>query len=128
MRVSRLEPTREQLEVLARRPADEPVVMVNLLTFHVDGGRERYLQYAREVVPHIERVGATVKYAGASPTTVIGHGERPGWDAILVVEYPSPAAFLDMIAGPGYADVHAHRSAALEYGDLVATSVWSLAD
>ena len=37
-------------------------------------------------------------------------------------------AFLDMIAGPGYADVHAHRSAALEYGDLVATSVWSLAD
>jgi hypothetical protein len=38
---SRLEPTAEQLAALVARPPDLPVVMVNLLTFKVDGGRER---------------------------------------------------------------------------------------
>jgi len=42
--MSELEPTREQFAVLAARPADAPVVMVNLLTFESAGGRERYLQ------------------------------------------------------------------------------------
>jgi uncharacterized protein (DUF1330 family) len=125
---NRLEPTAEQIAALAARPSDQPVVMVNLLTFHVDGGRQRYLEYAREVVPHIQRAGATVRYAGVSPTTVIGAGERPGWDAILVVEYPSPQAFLSMIADSGYREVHEHRAAALEHGDLIATSVWTMSD
>lgn len=125
---NQLEPTSEQLEALAARPSDQPVVMVNLLTFHVDGGRERYLRYAAGVMPHIERAGATVRYAGVSPVTVIGEGERPGWDAIVVVEYPSPQAFLDMIADPGYLEVHEHREAALEHGDLIATSFWTMSD
>lgn len=125
---SRLEPTDDQLAALAARPPDLPVVMVNLLTFKVDGGRQRYLQYAEEVVPHIQRVGATIHYAGTAPTTVIGDGCQPGWDAILIVEYPSPQAFLDMIANPEYLVVHEHRTAALEHGDLIATSMWTMAD
>lgn len=125
---SRVEPTAEQLSALAARPADLPVVMVNLLTFKVDGGRQRYLRYAEDVVPHLQRVGAEVRYAGHTPTTVIGDGACPGWDAILVVEYPSPQAFLDMIADPGYLEVHQHRAAALEHGDLIATSMWTMAD
>jgi hypothetical protein len=40
---------------------------------------------------------------------VIGDGEKPWWDAIIVVEYPSPAAFPDR-------------------GDLIATSIWTLAE
>ena len=124
--MSALEPTPEQLAALAARPADQPVVMVNLLAFKQDGGREEYLRYAQGVVPHVQRVGATVRYAGDAPTTVIGHGERPGWDAILIVEYPSPQAFLDMIADPEYLKVHEHRAAALVHGDLIATSIWTM--
>ncbi|MCP9273568.1 DUF1330 domain-containing protein [Mycolicibacterium arenosum] len=124
----RLEPTAEQLATLAARPPDLPVVMVNLLTFTQDGGRQRYLRYAEEVVPHLQRVGATIHYAGTAPTTVIGDGEQPGWDAILIVEYPTPQAFLDMIGDPEYLKVHEHRAAALEHGDLIATSMWTLAD
>ncbi len=128
MRVSRLEPTPEQLGALAARPADQPVVMINLLTFKVDGGWESYLRYGEGVAPHLERAGATVRYAGVAPTTVIGDGERPGWDAIVVVEYPSPQAFLDMISDPGYLEVHEHRAAGLEHGDLIATSILAVAD
>jgi uncharacterized protein (DUF1330 family) len=122
-----LEPTPEQFAALTARPAEAPVVMVNLLKFKSQGGLQRYLQYGREVAPHLERVGATVRYAGTAPAVVIGDGERPWWDAILIVEYPTPQAFIDMVATPEYAKMHEHRAAALERGDLIATSTWSVA-
>jgi uncharacterized protein (DUF1330 family) len=125
---SSLEPTPEQLAALAARPADAPVVMINLLQFRADGGRESYLRYTQEVVPHLQRVGGTVRYAGASPSVVIGDGEKPGWDAIIVVEYPSPAAFLDMVSNEEYLKVHEYRAAGLDRGDLIATSIWTMAE
>ena len=123
-----LEPTTEQFAALTTRPADEPVVMINLLQFRADGGRHSYIRYAEEVAPHLQRVGGTVRYAGVSPTVVIGEGEKPWWDAIIVVEYPSPAAFLDMVSNEDYLKVHEHRAAGLDRGDLIATSIWTLAE
>ena len=117
----------EQAAALAARPADAPVVMINLLKFKAEGGLESYQRYAREVAPHLQRVGATVRYAGTVPAYIIGDGERPWWDAILVVEYPTPQAFVEMVSTPEYAKVHEHRAAGLERGDLIATSGWSLA-
>jgi uncharacterized protein (DUF1330 family) len=122
-----LGPTAEQFAALTARPADAPVLMVNLLKFKTPGGLESYQRYGREVAPHLERVGATVRYAGTSPAVVIGDGERPWWDVILIVEYPRPQAFIDMVTTAEYAQVHEHRAAALERGDLIATSTWSLA-
>ena len=122
-----LEPTAEQCAALTARPADAPVVMVNLLKFKTPGGLESYQRYGREVAPHLEHVGATVRYAGTAPAFVIGDSEKPWWDAILIVEYPTPAAFIDMVTTQEYAKVHEHRAAGLERGDLIATSVWSVA-
>lgn len=121
-------PTAEQFAALTARPADAPVLMVNLLKFKTQGGLESYQRYGQEAAPHLERVGATVRYAGTAPAVVIGDGERPWWDAILVVEYPTPQAFVDMVTTPEYAQVREHRDTALERGDLIATSTWSLAD
>jgi uncharacterized protein (DUF1330 family) len=123
-----VEPTPEQLAALAARPADDPVVMINLLQFRAEGGRQSYIRYTQEVTPHLHRVGGAVRYAGASPTVVIGEGEKPWWDAIIVVEYPSPAAFLDMVSNDEYLKVHEHRAAGLDLGDLIATSIWTLAE
>jgi uncharacterized protein (DUF1330 family) len=117
-------PTAEQLEQLARIPADEPVTMINLLRFNQPDGVEHYEQYAREVQPHLERVGGTPIYAGTAETFVIGGGLRPWWDAIIVVRYPSRQAFLDMVSGAGYAEAHEHRAAALERAELIATTAW----
>jgi len=122
-----LEPTADGFAAVAARPADAPVVMVNLLKFKSDGGRERYSQYGREVAPHLERVGASLLYAGGAPAVVIGDGESPWWDAILIVAYPTPQAFIEMVTAEGYAEVHEHRAAALERADLIATSTWSVA-
>jgi uncharacterized protein (DUF1330 family) len=59
---------------------------------------------------------------------VIGDGEKPWWDAIIVVEYPSPAAFLDMVSNEKYLMVHEYRAAGLDRGDLIATSIWTMAE
>ncbi|MBP1819866.1 DUF1330 domain-containing protein [Mycobacterium sp. OAE908] len=125
---SSLEPTQEQIAALAARPADEPVVMINLLQFRGDEGRQSYIRYIQEVTPHLERVGGTVRYAGESPGVVIGEGEKPWWDAIIVVEYPTPGAFLDMVTNESYLSVHEHRVGGLDRGDLIATSVWTRAE
>jgi uncharacterized protein (DUF1330 family) len=123
-----LEPTSEQIAALAARPADEPVVMINLLQFRGNGGRKSYVRYAEEVAPHLRRVGGTVRYAGALPGQVIGEGEKPWWDAIIVVEYPSPAAFLGMVSNEEYLKIHTYRTGGLDRGDLIATSIWTMAD
>src|SRR5690242_15881512 len=81
-----------RLSALRALPADEPVVMINLLKFNQGGGRERYLQYAQEVDPYLRKVGGHVRYGGTAPVNVIGDGEKPWWDAILIVEYPTPSA------------------------------------
>ena len=112
------------LKAFAGVAADAPVFMINLLKFNPDGGHERYLQYGREVQPHLDRVGGVIRYAGGGPVSIIGDTEHPWWDAILVVEYPNPQAFVDMVTDAEYQKVHEHRAAALERGDLIATSSW----
>ncbi|MDX1886319.1 DUF1330 domain-containing protein [Mycolicibacterium sp. 120270] len=117
-----LEPTAEQMAALAARPADQPVVMINLLKFRADGGKESYARYGQEVIPHLQRARATVLFAGAAPTQVIGDDEKPWWDAIVVVQYPSPTAFIDMVTNEEYLKIHEHRANGLDRGDLIATS------
>lgn len=124
--MSIIDPTPAQLAALVARPADEPVVMVNLLKFKAEGGLESYLQYGREIAPHLERVGGVVRYVGLAPMFILGEGEKPWWDAILTVEYPTLTAFMDMVSSPEYATVQQYRTAALERGELIVTSIGDL--
>jgi uncharacterized protein (DUF1330 family) len=120
--VSSLEPTAEQLAAISSLPAGEPVVMINLLAFKASGGAESYGRYAQAVVPHLQRVGGEALYAGAANLQVVGEGERPWWDTIIVVRYPSPEAFLAMVADADYQAIHLHRAEGLERAELIATS------
>ncbi|HUH80286.1 MAG TPA: DUF1330 domain-containing protein [Solirubrobacteraceae bacterium] len=117
-------PSTDPRELLAGLPPDEPVVMINLLQFKHPDGAEHYRLYARGVVRHLESVRGRVLYSGGARAFVIGEGERPWWDAILVVEYPSPGAFLKMVADEDYLEVHKHREAALDRAELIATNRW----
>jgi uncharacterized protein (DUF1330 family) len=120
-------PTAEQGALLAGLPAEEPVVMINLLEFKQPDGVASYERYAREVGPHLQAVGARPLYAGDALAYVVGEAPKPWWDAILVVEYPSPAAFVTMVGSEAYQEVHRHREAALERAELIATHVLGLA-
>ncbi len=97
-----------------------PVVMLNLLRFRPDGGRERYAEYVehfrRTSAPH----GAEVVYAGDGGTPLVGDD----WDAVLLVRYPSRRAFSDMVRDPAYQQGSHLRTGALTEAVLQATLPW----
>lgn len=123
-----IEPNADQLATLLSAAADNnaPVVMVNLLQFRSDGAAS-YHRYAKEVQPYLDSVGATVLYAGDASQVVVGDIDQPWWNAIVVVRYPSRAAFRSMVTNPAYHEhAHVHRAAALESTHLVATDPWPI--
>ncbi|WP_145636849.1 DUF1330 domain-containing protein [Rhizobium sp. ERR 1071] len=91
----------------------QPVVMLNLLRFKPDGGRQRYLDYLAMAGPIVARYGAEILFAGDGATALCA---EPGqsWDAVALVRYPRRAAFVEMIADPEYAVADPIRMSALE--------------
>ena len=128
-----VEPAGAALAALADLPDDEPVVMLNLLRFRDEAwypedtghppcsGREAYARYGEAAFRHVRAVGGEPILQGTPELAVIGpDGE---WDEVVVVRYPSRAAFLRMLADPEYRTVAVHRSAALADSRLVAMRV-----
>ena len=101
-----------------------PVVMLNLLRFKPDGGREGYRRYTDAFAEQSARFGAKVVYAGDCSTVLVAP-ESHAWDALLVVEYPSRAAFSQMVADPEYQKITHLRTEALAEAVLQATVPWA---
>ncbi len=108
-------PNREGLANLAARAGEGPVTMLNLLAFRPDGGRERYLEYGAAVLPLLERAGARVVFQAEAAPVAIGVS---GWDLVLLVEYPTRGAFLEMVGSPEYQEIAHLRTEALARGEL----------
>ncbi len=102
------------LAALGELPDDAPVVMLNLLEYANDDGAE-YRRYGRIALPQIERRGGKVLYSGVplSDDATAGH-----WDQVVIVYYPTRAAFLDMMADPDYQAGSRHRTAGLKRTEL----------
>jgi uncharacterized protein (DUF1330 family) len=119
-----ISPNGDQFRALAHAADDGPVVMLNLLKFKAragaDGdGASEYRRYGDAAVKMIEERGGKVRWAGRADQVLIGDPEED-WDQVVLVEYPSRAAFLEMIAQPSYGDAHTHREAGLERTIVVA--------
>jgi len=118
-----VDPTGADLKrYLAEDPGGE-VVMLNLLRF-ADGGRPSYERYAAEIRPFLERVGAHVVYVGDCVTPLVP-SDGTGWDAVLLVSYPSRSAFSAMVADPEYQEITHLRTEALSEAVLQATTPWA---
>ena len=113
-----INPTPEQMQVFMSAPLEGPVLMVNLLRFKAEGGREAYLEYGKRVQPHLARVGARLVFHASAKATVIGDDS---WDEVLIVEYPSRQAFLDMVRDADYQAAAEHRTRALADSRLYCT-------
>lgn len=100
-----------------------PVVMLNLLRYAGERGRESYRRYAAAAGPFMERVGARALYAGDCDVALVAPDGHE-WDAALVVLYPSRAAFLEMVKDPGYQAITPLRSDGLSAAVLHATKPW----
>lgn len=81
---------------------DGPVVMLNLLRYAPDGGREQYQRYLEAAGPLVARHGAELVYAGdALPAVAAEPGQS--WDGVAIVRYPSREAFAALVRDPDYA-------------------------
>lgn len=80
---------------------DSAVVMLNLLRFDPDGGRERHLEYLKLAEPILARFGARILFRGEG-LPILTDGEAKMWDAVLLVQYPGRAAFKAMVDDPDY--------------------------
>ncbi|MFL5901994.1 MAG: DUF1330 domain-containing protein [Solirubrobacterales bacterium] len=89
--------------------------MLNLLAFQPDGGRERYEEYGAAVAPLLEKVGGRIVWFGAPAVPLLGDG---AWDLVVLVEYPTRQAFLDMVGSEEYRGIEHLRSEALVKGEL----------
>ncbi|MDA8137641.1 MAG: DUF1330 domain-containing protein [Desulfobacteraceae bacterium] len=110
----------DQFEALAAAAEtnDKPFVMLNLLKFKQEGGREYYLRYIAASGPFVKGVGAEVLYFGKANELLNGDET---WDVVMLVKYPSRKAFLQMANDPGYLKTHEFRAEALERAVLYAT-------
>lgn len=126
-----LNPSVEQLKHFAEQmPAGEPILMLNLLRFNheaaypVDSeqapcsGTEAYARYSRTALRKVRAAGGEVQVAARAQFALIAPDQKR-WDQMLLVRYPSPEAFLAMLADEEYQAAAIHRTAALADSRLI---------
>lgn len=102
-----------ELDALLADDPGGPVVMLNLLRFRPDGGRESYQRYAEALGHSINaRYGLSVDFLGDGGRALVAE-DGQAWDMVVLVRYPSRKAFADMIRDPDYQAVNHFRSEAL---------------
>jgi uncharacterized protein (DUF1330 family) len=115
----------DQLKELVQNPNDEPFVMLNLLKFKKEGGRESYIRYTKEANKFVEGVGAKLLFL-SQPKELLTGAET--WDVLMLIRYPSRKAFLSMANNPEYIKIHSFREEALDRAVLYATDEITLRD
>jgi uncharacterized protein (DUF1330 family) len=122
-----ISPTPGSIAAMIARDISGPVTMLNLLRFrdtadysgHPDlapdeplSGEEAYAIYSQHTLPLLADVGGKPIFMGTGGALLIGPVEAR-WDRVLLIQYPSLQAFLEMTQNPQYHAGAGHRTAAL---------------
>lgn len=118
-----VDPTGADLKRYLAEDQGGPVVMLNLLKF-VEGGRDGYAQYASAIAPFLDKVGGRLVHVGDLSTAVVQRDDFD-WDVVLLIEYPSRAAFSQMVADPEYQKITHLRTEAVSEAVLQASTPWA---
>lgn len=109
--------TTSRRTILLERPEHEPWVLVSLLRFerrvttaegHTVSGAAAYQRYLDACMPVLERFGGSIIWAGDTQFMVAGLSsssppqEQAQWDRVVVVRYPTPAAYRAFVGDPEY--------------------------
>lgn len=122
-----IDPTKETFAAFRAADREGPIHMLNLVQFreqadYPDGrkatGAEAYAAYGRDSFPVFSRLGGRIVWRGNFEVMLIGPQEE-AWDECFIAEYPSVAAFVEMIRDPVYREAVKHRQAAVLNSRLV---------
>ena len=75
-------------------------------------GADAYRAYSSESGPIFRRLGGRIAWSGDFRLMLIGPADEH-WDICFIAEYPSGAAFAEMIRDAGYQQAVKHRQAAV---------------
>ncbi len=104
--------TDADLEAFLTEDPGGPVVMLNLLRFRPDGGRESYQAYVDHLAGLGAEFGLEIVYAGNGARPLVA-GPGPDWDTVALIRYSSRQAFAAMVRSPEYQAGEHLRNAAL---------------
>src|SRR5258708_37290361 len=123
-------PPKQLNEALVRSlPDTGPVVMINLVRFRersVDGngsGWDAYVRYSALTMPLIKARGGTVLWGGKPEAVAFGDPSGSRWEYVVLVRYPSRAAFLDMMTWADYARANIPRENGVDDHLVIASHV-----
>jgi uncharacterized protein (DUF1330 family) len=128
-----IDPDRQAWEIFKALPKDQPIHMLNLVRLrptaeypqgHPDHGKpltglDAYRAYGRTSGPVFKRVGGRQVWAGRPQVMVTGPQDAEQWDLAFIAEYPSAAAFIEMVRDPDYREHVRHRTAAVADSRLI---------
>lgn len=126
------QPTADQFRAFRDDPYDGPIAQVNLLKFRVraeygpddpeygtdEPGAAAYARYAEGFRPIAAEVGGGPLLVGEVERYFIGNGD---WDAVMVMQFPSRAAFIAALNHERYHEIARHREAGLLCQELLTT-------
>lgn len=122
-----VDPTKDTFAAFRANDRPGPIHMLNLVRFrdkaaYPDGrvatGAEAYAAYGRESHPVFSRLGGRIVWRGRFELMVIGPGDE-AWDECFIAQYPSVAAFVEMLRDPVYREAVKHRQAAVRDSRLM---------
>jgi uncharacterized protein (DUF1330 family) len=128
-----LEPTQDSGQAFFMRGIAGKVVMLNLLRFRAVAdystvpelapdepisGEAAYRLYMSHTMPYLEESGGRLLFYGRGGPFLIGPNDER-WDAAMLVEQSSTAAFLAFASNAAYLAGIGHRTAALEDSRLL---------
>lgn len=126
MTTAYIDPDRAAWDLFKSLPGDEPIQMLNLVRLkpkaeypadHPDHGKDltgldAYRAYGRTTAHIFARVGGKQVWVGRPQVMVTGP-QAEAWDLAFIAEYPTSAAFMEMVRDPEYRECVRHRSAAV---------------
>ena len=130
-----LEPTQDSGRAFFMRGITGNVIMLNLLRFRTTAdysvtpelapqspitGEAAYRLYMQHTLPHLERSGGKLLFYGRGGPFLVGPLEEH-WDAMMLVQQDSTAAFMAFSSNQEYLLGIGHRTAALEDSEITAT-------
>ena len=122
-----IDPTKETFAAFRANDRSGPIHMLNLVRFrdkaaYPDGrdatGAEAYAAYGRHSHPVLSRLGGRIVWRGNFELMLIGPSDEK-WDECFIAEYPTVAAFVEMLRDPVYREAVKHRQAAVLDSRLV---------
>ena len=108
-------PTSEIIDRLLALQTDGPVQMLNLLKLKPETGKASFRAYSEAIAPILANIGARSIFAGRYRGALMGDGD---WDTVVIVQYPSAQAFIDMVTSEEYQAIYHHRDDALAAAEL----------